>query len=317
MPRERLLVAVLAAIALLALAAGAASLADPVQVGGGGGDEADPDDPSQGSGNATGWDVEPINTSLFGAFTQGSPPSICVEPLYEAGPLAVIVLILLAAAVLWWATSALLAIAAAFGAGPFLLLLYGILTIGCRTRQERPPPSEGGNPTDVGGSLGDGWGGATADQAVQVATDPLVILLGLALVGALAAVIALRRTGEEEHPDRPAGSSGEGDASDLARIAGHAADRLDDADDATLDNEVFRAWRRMTDVLDVASPGTATPGQFADAAIAAGLDASDVRDLTALFEAVRYGDRPPTPDRERRAVATLRRIERQYGGEGP
>jgi hypothetical protein len=45
------------------------------------------------------------------------------------------------------------------------------------------------------------------------------------------------------------------------------------------------------------------------------MDSADVDRLTTLFEAVRYGGREPTPERERTAIETLRRIEAQYAGE--
>jgi hypothetical protein len=41
----------------------------------------------------------------------------------------------------------------------------------------------------------------------------------------------------------------------------------------------------------------------------------DVRELTDLFEEVRYGDREVTAERERRATDALRRIEESYAEE--
>jgi len=73
----------------------------------------------------------------------------------------------------------------------------------------------------------------------------------------------------------------------------------------------------MTAALDVADPETATPGEFADAARTAGLDPDAVADLTTVFEAVRYGDEPAA-NHEDRALAALRRIERDAGvGDAP
>ena len=69
----------------------------------------------------------------------------------------------------------------------------------------------------------------------------------------------------------------------------------------------------MTTHLPVDNPASSTPAEFADAAVAAGMDREDVAELTRLFEAVRYGDEPITPEREDRAVAALRNIERSYG----
>jgi len=98
---------------------------------------------------------------------------------------------------------------------------------------------------------------------------------------------------------------------DLAAAAGRAADRLEEHN-ADVDNEVYRAWWEMTSMLDVADPDTATPGEFADAAVAAGMGADDVAELTRLFEEVRYGQRDPA-SREKVALSVFRSIEHAYG----
>jgi len=103
------------------------------------------------------------------------------------------------------------------------------------------------------------------------------------------------------------------EAAALGRAAGRAADRIDATD---LENGVYRAWHEMTDVLDVDTPETTTPAEFADAAVAAGLDEDDVATLTDLFREVRYGDADLTDEREREARAALRRIEASYAVDG-
>ncbi|WP_390215270.1 DUF4129 domain-containing protein [Halobaculum halobium] len=79
-----------------------------------------------------------------------------------------------------------------------------------------------------------------------------------------------------------------------------------------MENEVYRAWREMTGALAVDNPRSTTPAEFAVAAVDAGMDRDDVDTLTDLFEAVRYGAEPVTPEREREAVDALRRIEETY-----
>lgn len=314
MPRERLLVAVIAAIALLALAAGAASLEDPLVFDQGDG-AADAPDPAPGNGSESRWNIDSPDQSFID-LPQQSIPSICVGPLYEFGPLAVVLLIVALAALIWVISSSLTAVALSIGVTPFLFVMYALLTIGCRDLEGQPLPGEGSSPGEGGDQAGQGLGeGATPGEVLDIATEPLVLLLGLALVGMLAAAIAMRGIGRDAPPERRDPSPSEEEAKELARIAGTTADRLapGPAGDGELENEVYRAWREMTDALDVDSPETATPGEFAAAAIEAGLDPRDVNDLTALFETVRYGDRPATTDRERRAIETLRRIERQYG----
>lgn len=99
----------------------------------------------------------------------------------------------------------------------------------------------------------------------------------------------------------------------VGRAAGRAADAIDDAE---LSNAVYRAWRDMTEALDVADPETTTPAAFGAAAIDAGVEEADARRLTELFREVRYGDAPVTADREERARETLRRIQAAYAEEG-
>ncbi|MFC7194900.1 DUF4129 domain-containing protein [Halosimplex aquaticum] len=70
----------------------------------------------------------------------------------------------------------------------------------------------------------------------------------------------------------------------------------------------------MTTALQVPDPATSTPGEFADAAVTAGMDEGRVDDLTDLFERVRYGDEPVSEAHERRAAETLRAIEADYEG---
>ncbi|WP_436932766.1 DUF4129 domain-containing protein [Halosimplex halobium] len=112
--------------------------------------------------------------------------------------------------------------------------------------------------------------------------------------------------------DRPGDDPGDVDLSAVGRAAGAAADRLDA--DADLTNEVYRAWDEMRALVDAGDPETTAPGEFAEAAVAAGMDPDDVAELTELFAEVRYGGRDPA-DRADRAVAALRRIERTYADE--
>lgn len=104
------------------------------------------------------------------------------------------------------------------------------------------------------------------------------------------------------------------DLTAMGRAAGAAADRIDA--DADLTNEVYRAWDEMRAHLDAPDPETTAPAEFAESAVAAGMDPDDVAELTGLFAEVRYGGRDPA-DRADRAVAALRRIEAAYAdGDG-
>jgi len=174
-------------------------------------------------------------------------------------------------------------------------------------------------------STGGPGNNGVADQIANVAgssllspdVSPVLIaaVFGVALV-AVAAVLyrssgdqTVTTLGEEEE------AAGEQpDVADLAAAAGEAAERLQEHD-ADVDNEVYRAWWEMTSLLNVPKPDSATPGEFAEAAIEAGLDESHVDDLTTLFEEVRYGRRDPE-SREQRAIEVFQDIEAQYGDTG-
>jgi hypothetical protein len=178
------------------------------------------------------------------------------------------------------------------------------------------PPDPWTLPPGEGRILGGAGGGGGGDRAPPPAST-LALLLVLALVLVGAAVVVRGSTGEDaEEAEGGAGTRPtDTDAAAVGRIAGRAADRIERETD--VDNEVYRAWREMTGLLDVADPGTSTPGEFAAAATEAGLGREDVAELTRLFEDVRYGAGRPSPERERRARTVLRRIEERYAGGDP
>ncbi|MDT3437176.1 DUF4129 domain-containing protein [Haloarcula sp. 1CSR25-25] len=168
-------------------------------------------------------------------------------------------------------------------------------------------------------------GGANGSAVDSVTSTPLsseslwaLGAVGSFVVVAVAGVVYLRGTGTETWPTTDDDSDDDaGDAAvsraELGVAAGRAADHL--AVDAPSENAVYRAWREMTEVLDVPNPESSTPGEFAAVAEQAGMEPDDVATLTDLFEAVRYGDSEPTDERERRAEQALRNIERTHGSE--
>ncbi|GAA0244711.1 hypothetical protein GCM10009000_070570 [Halobacterium noricense] len=137
----------------------------------------------------------------------------------------------------------------------------------------------------------------------------LFVVLGIALIGALALLVK-SSSGNEPETASVEEAPGEEDVAAVGRAAGDAADRIES--DASVENEVYRAWREMTTHLDVSDPKSSTPGEFAAAAVEAGIAREDVTELTNIFEEVRYGGEDATGEREGRAVAALRRIERTY-----
>lgn len=141
----------------------------------------------------------------------------------------------------------------------------------------------------------------------------VVIVLGVVLVWA---VLWLTK---EPSSREPVSGAEETSTTEDARLIGQtartAANRIEA--DAPVDNEVYRAWAEMTELLDVPNPDSSTPADFAVAAVEAGMRREDVEELTALFRAVRYGSSEATPGRERRAVEAFRRIESAYLPEDP
>jgi hypothetical protein len=165
-----------------------------------------------------------------------------------------------------------------------------------------------------------GSGGFGSAESGELLSAPTV-LFGLLLAAALAAALVLllvstsERTpgGSDDGSDESAASVA--DVRNVGQAAGDAADRIES--NADVGNEVYRAWAEMTSSLDVRRPESSTPGEFAAAAVDAGMDRADVDELTRLFEEVRYGDERATEARAERAVAALRRIESTYAGAEP
>jgi len=143
-------------------------------------------------------------------------------------------------------------------------------------------------------------------------TPPLPAVLGglgLVLGGMLVFLFVRTGTGDSIDVEEPATPAVDPDLQAVGEAAGDAADRIEA--EATVDNEVYRAWREMVRHLQVSQPETTTPEEFEVAAVAAGMAGEDVAELTRLFAEVRYGERDPD-GREERAVAALRRIEATY-----
>lgn len=172
-----------------------------------------------------------------------------------------------------------------------------------------------------GPGVGEGGRGALANSTSSPVTSmdvPPALILGVfGIVLVATAAVLMRASGDQQITtmDEPESDDGESaDVMDLAAAAGRAADRLEEHN-VDVDNEVYRAWWEMTSMLDVPKPDSATPGEFADAAIEVGLGEDDVRELTRLFEEVRYGKRDPE-SREQLAIDVFRNIEEEYGAAG-
>lgn len=188
---------------------------------------------------------------------------------------------------------------AGFGLAPFILAGYFLNTDCVDNLGE---PEDGAIPTpDPGTEL---------FAIPDIPPTVLAVLVGIVLVGAL--VVVVRATGDQDPiVDEDTPEEHDPDVQDLARAAKAAADRLEEHN-VDVDNAVYRAWWEMTRLLDVPNPESATPGEFADEAVAIGMSREHVEELTTLFEEVRYGNRDVST-REEHAIEVFRMIESEYG----
>lgn len=294
--RRTLTVALIAVLALLAVGITAATLTSTVSPSGDGGGFGDQEDDDGLVPNQSGTETSqtPQGTPLWLELVL-----VAISVLVLIGAFAYLVLYRRKAAVFLVAMLVVVVV---------LWLVLGTLAPG---RIELPG---GGSLGDFAFGMESGGGEGEAETQRDISSLALVLLGGVLGLLVLAAAVVLRDSDEEGGSEDDGSSVHE--TAELARIAGRAADRIEDgeqsADDA--ENEVYRAWREMTEVLDVENRETTTPREFSRRAVDAGLAPDDVRELTDLFEAVRYGGESPTADREKRALDVLRRIEASYGG---
>ena len=319
MDRERALPLVVALLAVVALGVAAATLDStvvPESDSGFGGGSGDGGGPGPGSRELT---DTPYPADRNGSYVVGSDS--CLPFLREPPALFAGLLLFggLFVATYRSTKSRLAGLAVCGAVGLPAGLLWAALAF-CGSRNPTPtttptPTPDGGDINATGGTEGGsgGFGGggeALSSPSLLIALFVVVALL-VVVVAALSAGSG-RGSASEKPPDEELPDEEPAEA--VGRLAGSAADRIDAAD-ADAENEVYRAWTRMTAALDVESPETTTPREFQRAAVEAGMDRSDVTALTELFESVRYGGLEPTDEQETRAVETLRRIEADYGGD--
>ena len=309
--RDALVAVVVALLALVALGVAAATLDTAVDTGsggfGGGGGEA----PSTGN---TDGDARVVSSpGGGGALSTGG---LCLAALRSPPVVAAFALgVALIAGVIYRGTGSALVSAVVTGVigAPIGLLLWALST--CATSgREAEASGLAGNRTGLFREAAPGGSGLGGEGAAAAPELAFAAVVAAAIVASVAALLV---AGGDDESD--GGETAESDAADdspdlnaVGRAAGAAADRIESSD---ADNEVYRAWRDMTDVLDVDRPDSSTPAEFATAAVDAGVDEEPVTALTEVFERVRYGGEDPTEDRERRAVEALRRIEERHGGD--
>lgn len=283
-----------AVVGIVALAMAAATVRSPVETAGTGGT-------SGGGVSPSGESYEPVATRELPAFLE-----------YLLFALAIVAAVVVA----WYFIVhrrdlvKLLATIVAVG------LLVTLLTMGLLHFGEIPTPAEqepptGGNETEPGMGGGEGSG-----SSGPISFGPILGVLAVITAIFVGALVLTGRGDGDRLVAPSADAEPDADESEAAAVgaaAGRAAERIESSDD--VDNEVYRAWRDMTRLLEVDRPETSTPGEFADAAVDAGIDRDHVDELTRLFEDVRYGHEGTTDEMEARAVSVLREIEAEYGVE--
>lgn len=305
--RRTALSVLLAVAAVAALSLSAATLTSTTRTNSGGLGSGSQDG-QVGLGSETGDGVE-ITEESGAARSQ----NICVEELRTLpAQLAALVVLVVGFVLFYRQFGSLLLSGLALMSVTFPFLFIWGLLISCGASSGPPDESNYGfGETNETGFLSGGGSPGVAGTGESVTTPTAI--LGLLLVVAIAgsAVLLIRSAAADDEGDDDEGETATaGRPAAVGEVAGAAADRLEA--DADVDNEVYRAWREMTTHLDVDRPRSSTPAEFAAAAVEAGIDREDVRELTALFEEVRYGGEAVTDDRERRAVAALRNVEETY-----
>ncbi len=302
----------LALLAVVAFAVAAATIDSTVVTDGGSFGFGPGDSGGGGVGETQDTGFEPLSGDTEGF----SIPTPCLPWLLSPEVLALVAAVfLLLGGYSYWETRSLLPpVAIVLALGPPVALLIGLLTSCNRGFSFSSRATEAAGNISLfqpggGGRLGEGAGGV---QSVS----PPTLLFTLLLVVALGVAVFMLVTGTSDTPDgddEPTPSTPETspDVAAVGRAAGAAAERIESGD-GDVENEVFRAWREMTTLLDVPNRQSATPAEFAAAAVDAGMERDDVTELTNLFEAVRYGGAEATTARERRAVDALRNIESTY-----
>jgi hypothetical protein len=305
--RQAVVPVVLAALAVLGMGLAAATLDSTYtsDIGTGSG-PSDSDEGDEGVGTPSDGAKEPDQESATPEQRESqSPvtiPSVCLTILTQDWVTAIIALGFVG---LLWVTYRQFALLGA----AFTVYIVGLpLTLGY-TFLTRCASASGTSQSPVGQLLK--RAGEVAPTA-QTPIPPYVLAAVFGIATVAAAVLLVSSTGSQEiEPPSHDDEGEEASLSDIAQAAGAAADRIETTD-ASVDNAVYRAWNEMTAMLDIATPDSSTAGEFADAAVDAGMRRDDVSGLTQVFEEVRYGGMDPEP-REEHALETLRRIEETYG----
>lgn len=166
----------------------------------------------------------------------------------------------------------------------------------------------GGGMMGTGGSVsGSVFGESSATDSPSM-TSGIMFLGAVAVLGILFMILLPRRN---DDGDSGGGTAVIADDESPAETNGTVRPVVD-VEDPEATNEVFRAWATLRDRLG-RSDRTESPAELRRRALEAGLDEGAVQELTALFNATRYGERPVTSSEERRAREALAAIDGSGG----
>lgn len=293
MQRSTVLALIVATLCLFAVAIAAAAIAEP------------PID-ATGIGGGTGGEnggffvpADPVDHSIDGIFPAWMGDLVAIVT-------AVLLVLGLIAIIRHWRDYLPTAVAFMLIIGAVMLLLA--LVMQRLERGEDIGLSLRGDTSTIG--FGNGAaisnGGELMIAVIIAATIASILLVGAVMMGSGRSSSDIPR--ENQSQAQPTNSDS---AAEIGRIAGEVANRFDS--ESSMENDIFRAWKQMSDLVSRGAPTSKTAGEFATAAIEGGMDPGDVSALTRMFEDVRYGTMPVTPEREHTAIQIFRRIERKYG----
>jgi hypothetical protein len=310
---------IIALLCVLAVSVAAATLVNPDSPSGAGPGVGDATQPGSGSDSGSGDEPKESQrqSSSGGAFSpfQG----VCIPFLLSPAFFGIAALTFGA---LGWLlrrrNDGVFAVAVVFPLVLFCMPIYFVLT-DCGAELPAQDQSNIGpdlTATPTAGQAGGEAGGQAATQFLS----PTIVLAGILVLAVVFVALVYRASDDDEADGDPievAETPEPDDEEALAAVgaaAGEAADRIEAS--ADVENEVYRAWRDMTEHVAVPDPETSTPREFATAARDAGMDETHVTTLTDLFRDVRYGGADATADREERALDALRAIEQRYADGG-
>lgn len=146
------------------------------------------------------------------------------------------------------------------------------------------------------GAFGEGAEGVSETASDTGVTIPPILGVGIVVVVVFLLLLVVRSSSDEESTVGQV----EPDPGDPAPRTGGAAPPATDVGRPPASNDVYRAWLSLARKAG-ADARRDTPEEVAERAVEAGVDEETAREITDLFESVRYGGREPSDDLERRA----------------